>query len=53
MALHKAPQLEIQNSQIEPYVFPESGESLGNPNIPSQFNQFTANSIERRTQRDS
>jgi len=36
-------QLEIQNSQIEPYVFPESGESLGNPNIPSQFNQFTAN----------
>jgi hypothetical protein len=36
-------QLEISNSQIEPYVFPESGESLGNPNIPSQFNQFTAN----------
>jgi hypothetical protein len=34
-------QLEIQNSQIEPYVFPETGESLGNPNIPSQFNQFT------------
>jgi len=36
-------QLEIQNSQIEPYVFPDTGESLGNPNIPSQFNQFTAN----------
>jgi hypothetical protein len=36
-------QLEIQNDQIEPYVFPETGESLGNPNIPSNFNQFTAN----------
>ena len=35
-------QLEIQNSQIEPYVFPESGESYGNPNIPSEFNQFTS-----------
>ena len=34
-------QLEIQNSQIEPYVFPETGESYGNPNTPSQFNQFT------------
>ena len=34
-------QLEIQNSQIEPYVFPETGESYGNPNIPSNFNQFT------------
>jgi len=34
-------QLEIQNDQIEPYVFPENGESYGNPNIPSQFNQFT------------
>jgi hypothetical protein len=28
---------------VDPYVFPESGESLGNPNIPSEFNQFTAN----------
>ena len=37
---HKS-QLEIQNSQIEPYVFPETGESLGNPNIPTEFNQFT------------
>jgi hypothetical protein len=36
-------QLEIQNNQIEPYVFPDTGESYGNPNIPSQFNQFTAN----------
>jgi hypothetical protein len=34
-------QLEIQNSQIEPYIFPETSESYGNPNIPSQFNQFT------------
>jgi len=36
-------QLEISNDQVDPYVFPESGESLGNPNIPSEFNQFTAN----------
>lgn len=36
-------QLQIQNEQIEPYVFPESEESFGNPNIPSEFNQFTAN----------
>ena len=35
-------QLEIQNSQIEPYVFPETGESLGNPNVPTNFNQFTS-----------
>ena len=36
-------QLEISNNQVDPYVFPETGESLGNPNIPSEFNQFTAN----------
>ena len=36
-------QLEIQNDQIEPYIFPDTGESLGNPNIPTNFNQFTAN----------
>ena len=36
-------QLEIQNNQIEPYIFPDTGESLGNPNIPTNFNQFTAN----------
>ena len=35
-------QLEIQNDQIHPYVFPETGESYGNPNIPSEFNQFTS-----------
>ena len=28
---------------MDPYVFPETGESLGNPNIPSNFDQFTAN----------
>ena len=36
-------QRQISNDQIEPYVFPDTGESYGNPNIPSQFNQFTAN----------
>jgi len=36
-------QLEISTNQAEPYVFPDTGESYGNPNIPSNFNQFTAN----------
>ena len=36
-------QRQISNDQIEPYVFPDTGESLGNPNIPSNFNQFTSN----------
>ena len=36
-------QKQISNEQIEPYVNPETGETLGNPNIPSNFNQFTAN----------
>jgi len=36
-------QKQISNEQIEPYVFPGTGESYGNPNIPSDFNQFTAN----------
>jgi len=36
-------QQQISNDQVDPYVFPESGESLGNPNIPSEFNQFTPN----------
>ncbi len=35
-------QRQISNEQIEPYVFPESGESYGNPNTPSDFNQFTS-----------
>ena len=34
-------QQEISNNQIHPYVFPETGESYGNPNIPSDFRQFT------------
>jgi len=34
-------QLEIQNDQIKPYVFPDNGMSYGNPNIPSEFDQFT------------
>ena len=36
-------QRQISNEQIEPYINPETGETLGNPNIPSQFDQFTAN----------
>ena len=34
-------QKQISNDQVDPYVFPETGETLGNPNIPSEFNQFT------------
>lgn len=34
-------QLQISNDQVDPYVFPETDESYGNPNIPSEFNQFT------------
>ena len=34
-------QKQISNDLVDPYVFPETGESLGNPNIPSNFNQFT------------
>jgi len=36
-------QREISNDQIHPYVFPETGESYGNPNIPTNFDQFTPN----------
>jgi len=35
-------QRQISNEQIEPYVNPENGETLGNPNIPSNFDQFTS-----------
>jgi hypothetical protein len=35
-------QQQISNDYVDPYVFPETGESLGNPNIPSEFNQFTS-----------
>ena len=36
-------QKQISNEYIDPYVFPETGESYGNPNIPSNFDQFTPN----------
>jgi hypothetical protein len=36
-------QKQISNDLINPYVDPETGETIGNPNIPSQFEQFTAN----------
>jgi hypothetical protein len=35
-------QQQISNDQVDPYVFPETDQSLGNPNIPSEFQQFTA-----------
>jgi hypothetical protein len=35
-------QQQISNDQVEPYVFPERDESYGDPNIPSEFQQFTA-----------
>jgi hypothetical protein len=34
-------QREISNNLVDPYVNPDNGESLGNPNIPSEFQQFT------------
>jgi hypothetical protein len=34
-------QKEISNNLVNPYVNPENGETLGNPNIPSEFQQFT------------
>jgi hypothetical protein len=34
-------QKEISNNQVNPYVNPENGNTLGNPNIPSDFRQFT------------
>ena len=34
-------QLQISNDQVDPYVFPETDESYGNPSIPSEFNQVT------------
>ena len=34
-------QKQISNGLVDPYVFPETSGSLGNPNIPSEFNQFT------------
>ena len=34
-------QKEISNNQVDPYIFPETGESYGIPNEPSNFQQFT------------
>ena len=34
-------QQEISNNQVDPYVNPDTGETLGNPNEPSDFRQFT------------
>jgi hypothetical protein len=45
MAKYRKPipksQKEISNEQVNPYINPENGETLGNPNIPSEFRQFT------------
>ncbi len=45
MAKYRKPtpksQKEISNDQVNPYVNPENGETLGNPNMPSDFRQFT------------
>lgn len=35
-------QKQISTDYVDPYVFPDTGETLGNPNIPSEFNQFTS-----------
>jgi hypothetical protein len=35
-------QQQLSNDQVDPYVFPERDESYGDPNIPSEFQQFTA-----------
>ena len=37
-------QKEIMNTQINPLVDPETGETRGNPNDPQNFNQFNSNS---------
>jgi len=34
-------QQQISNDQVDPYVFPETDQSYGNPNMPSEFQQFT------------
>jgi len=36
-------QKEISNGLVDPYVSPETGQSLGNPNTQTEFNQFSAN----------
>jgi len=48
MARNKKPapksQRELSNNQVDPYVNPTTGETIGNPNDPSDFRQFTPNS---------
>ena len=45
MAQYRKPvpksQKEISNGLIKPYVDPETGDTLGNPNEPSDYRQFT------------
>jgi hypothetical protein len=36
-------QRQISNEQVNPYINPETGGTLGNPNIPSDYTQFTQN----------
>jgi len=36
-------QRQTSNEQVEPYVNQETGKTLGNPNQPSSFEQFTKN----------
>lgn len=48
MTQHRKPvpkkQKQISNDQVEPYVNPLNGETIGNPNTPNSFNQFTPES---------
>jgi len=48
MAQHRKPipkkQKEIANDLVNPYINPETGETLGNPNTPQNYKQFTKNS---------
>tara|TARA_R110000803_G_scaffold50039_3_gene103986 strand:+ start:3334 stop:4611 length:1278 start_codon:yes stop_codon:yes gene_type:complete len=48
MARNKKPvpksQRELSNNQVDPYVNSANGETLGNPNDPSDFRQFTPTS---------
>jgi hypothetical protein len=45
MTQHRKPipksQKELANQMVKPYVNPETGETLGNPNDPSNYKQFT------------
>lgn len=35
-------QREISNNQVEPYINPDNGSTIGNPNSPQDFNQITS-----------